>query len=221
MTKQPCIRHVVWDWNGTLWDDTALCIDIMNDLLRERALPALNKERYQAIFDFPVIKYYERLGFDFSTESFAVVGAEFIRRYELRRTEAALHPATRETLGQLAERKLHQSVLSAYRHDTLETLLVSSGIRSFFMGVLGSDNVYAEGKIEQGRRWIKHLGLPPDEVVLIGDTQHDFEVASAMECRCLLIAAGYHPRSRLEQLGVPVLDQIEELPGWLSDYVAG
>ena len=220
MTSAAPIRHIAWDWNGTLWDDTHLCINIMNGMLRERALPPLDIERYQAIFDFPVIHYYERLGFDLEAEPFSIVGAEFIRRYEQRRSEAALHHDSRQTLQQLADCGLQQSVLSAYRHDTLETLLVAAGIRSYFMGITGSDNVYAEGKIEQGQRWIKTLGLHPDQVVLIGDTQHDFEVATAMGCRCLLLASGYHARSRLESLGAPVLNQINEVPGWLACHAS-
>lgn len=213
------MTHVVWDWNGTLWDDTQLCIAIMNEMLRERGMPALDRARYQQIFDFPVIRYYERLGFDFKAEPFAVVGAEFIRRYELRRLEATLHPPARPTLQALRELGLQQSVLSAYRHETLEELLISAGIRDFFMGVLGSDNVYAEGKVTQGRQWIKHLGVSPDRVVLIGDTEHDFDVATAMGCPCLLVAAGYHPRTRLEKLGAPVLDSLDQIPGWLSGFL--
>lgn len=202
------IRHLVWDWNGTLLDDTALCIAIMNELLGERGLPALDKARYQAIFDFPVIGYYERLGFDFTRDPFDVIGAEFIRRYEARRTEARLHAGALATLAALRAAGFSQSVLSAYKHDTLESLLAHFGLRDFFGDVLGSDNVYAHGKIEQGRAWMQSQAIDPSEVALIGDTRHDFDVAQAMGCRCLLVADGYHPREKLEPLGAPVVDDL-------------
>lgn len=207
--------HVVWDWNGTLFDDTGLCIDIMNGLLQQRGLPLLTHARYQQLFDFPVIEYYRRLGFDFERDPFAVIGAEFIRLYEGRRQEAHLHPAVRPTLQAIRDLAISQSVLSAYQHDTLEELLGLTGIRAFFMGVLGSDNVYAEGKIEQGRRWIRQLGVSPDRVILIGDTKHDFDVASAMGCRCLLVAHGYHPHGRLEKLGAPVVHSLDQAVAYL------
>lgn len=209
------IHHIIWDWNGTLLDDTGLCIDVMNGLLGERGMPLLTRERYHQIFDFPVIEYYRRLGFDFDKDPFAVVGAEFIRRYEQRRTEARLHIDALATLACIRDLGLTQSVLSAYSHHTLEELLTYFGVRSFFSGVMGSDNVYAHGKKEQGLRWIKELKLAPETVVLIGDTIHDFEVAQAMGCRCLLIANGYHPRSRLEPLGTTVLDHLSQAPAWL------
>lgn len=213
------IQHVVWDWNGTLLDDTWLCIEIMNGLLEERDLPRLTLARYHEVFDFPVVEYYRRIGFDFNRDPFAVVGAEFIRRYEIRRAETRLHACARTTLENIRQHAISQSVLSAYRHDTLEELLAHFEVRPYFTGVLGSDNVYAHGKIEQGRRWIGELGLEPASVLMIGDTIHDFEVANAMQCRCLLVADGYHPRARLEPLGAPVVSGLREVPAWLDHAV--
>jgi phosphoglycolate phosphatase len=217
MTKAASpIQHVIWDWNGTLLDDTWLCIDIMNGLLRERALPLLTHQRYQEIFDFPVVEYYRRLGFDFTHDPFEIIGAEFIRRYEMRRYEARLHPHGLITLAHLHERGFTQAVLSAYRHDTLEELLAHFGVRHYLREVLGSDNVYAAGKLEQGVRWIKQLGLDPAGVVMVGDTVHDYEVSRAMNCACILIADGYHPREKLVRCGVPVLDTLDALVGALD-----
>ncbi|HMP75665.1 MAG TPA: HAD family hydrolase [Kiritimatiellia bacterium] len=207
-TRWPAVKHVVWDWNGTLLDDTALCIEIMNELLGERDLPQLDKARYQEIFDFPVVDYYARLGFDFSRDPFHLIGAEFIRRYEARRTEARLHAAATSTLTALRAAGFSQSVLSAYKHDTLESLLAHFEVRGFFGDVLGSDDVYAHGKVEQGRAWIRTRAIDPRHMLLIGDTRHDFEVAVAMGCHCLLVADGYHPRSKLEPLGAPVVDDL-------------
>lgn len=214
---RPEFRHVVWDWNGTLLDDTWLCIDVMNGLLAERGLPRLTRERYHAIFDFPVIEYYRRLGFDFARDPFPIIGAEFIRRYETRRLECGLQPGATRAIAHLGHVGLSQSVLSAYKQDTLEELLEHFGIRHHFGDVLGSDNVYAEGKVAQGRRWIARSGLRADSVLLVGDTTHDAEVAAAMGCSCLLVADGYHPRERLEPCGAPVVDNLDAFIRWLQD----
>lgn len=214
--EQNKIQHIVWDWNGTLLDDTNLCIAIMNELLSERAMPPLTRARYHEIFDFPIIEYYTRLGFDFKKDPFEIVGAEFIRRYELRRTSAQLHSEVHEILHALRQRGYTQSILSAYRQDTLESLLAHFNIHTQFDDVIGSDNVFALGKIEQGRRWIHTRALHPESVLLIGDTKHDFEVATAMNCRCLLVAAGYHTRERLEVLDTAVVDSLAEVPGWIA-----
>ena len=32
------IKHMVWDWNGTLMNDVGLCLDITNQMLQRRGL---------------------------------------------------------------------------------------------------------------------------------------------------------------------------------------
>ena len=214
--KAVSFKHIIWDWNGTLFNDAWLCMDVMNGLLRRRGLPLLTAERYQELFEFPVENYYRRLGFDFGRESFEQLGTEFMADYESRRLECGLREHARDVLAAVKRKGLTQSVLSAYKHDTLEQLLDHFGVRPFFVRVIGSDDHYASGKVDQGRRWIRELTCRPEEVLLIGDTLHDFEVAQAMGTACWLIPCGNHSRERLETCGVPVLDSLREVAESLS-----
>ena len=63
-------KHVIWDWNGTLVDDTWLFVDIMNGVLKDRNLQGITLDDYRNVFDFPVQDYYTKLGFNFSEEAF-------------------------------------------------------------------------------------------------------------------------------------------------------
>jgi phosphoglycolate phosphatase len=74
-------KHIIWDWNGTLFDDAWLCIEIINAMLVRRGLTRLTPEEYEQIFDFPVRDYYSRIGFDFQVEPFEKLSDEFIDRY--------------------------------------------------------------------------------------------------------------------------------------------
>lgn len=204
-------KHVLWDWNGTLLNDAWLCVDVMNGVLARRGLPLLTAERYEQVFDFPVVKYYERLGFDFEKEPFSISGAEFISDYEQRRHEASLQPGAQAVLTALREAGVLQSVLSAYRHDTLEEILRHFGVRDFFRHVVGADNVYAAGKVEQGRALVKRLALAPNEIAIIGDTVHDFEVAREIGCACFLVPSGNHSHARLAACGVTVVKSLQDL----------
>ena len=50
--------HVIWDWNGTIIDDAYLCVEVMNQVLKNRDLPLINISSYRKNFCFPVKKYY-------------------------------------------------------------------------------------------------------------------------------------------------------------------
>jgi len=205
-------KHIIWDWNGTLLDDTWLCVEVLNGLLKKRGREAITNEDYRQNFGFPVIQFYNYLGFDTDTDSFEKVSHEFIGDYEARWfAECALHAETQEILSALGAKGLTHSVLSAAKQEALESGISHFGIREHFTGLCGTDNIFAHGKIERGRHWIKQLHWDPSEIVLIGDTLHDFEVAEAMGTECILLAHGHHTPERLASTGKPVAHSLREL----------
>lgn len=214
------IAHVFWDWNGTLLDDAWLCRDVMNTMLRSRSMPEMTAERYQAIFDFPVRVYYERIGFDFNRESFEVLGMEFIRGYESRRREAELYADARASLEMLESAGVQQSILSAYQHDTLVSLVAEHGLMDYFHDLHGHDDHYAAGKVPQGRRALESLGIDPTRTLLIGDTAHDADVAAELGMACWIIPGGNQPHARLKATGCPLFSSRGEAVQHLLDSPA-
>lgn len=210
-------KHVIWDWNGTLLNDTWLCVEVLNGLLARRGRAPISNEDYRRNFGFPVIEFYHFLGFETDTDSFEQVSREFIGDYEARwLTECALHPQVPEILTAMANCGLTHSVLSAAKQEALEIGIRHFGIHPHFEALCGTDNIYAQGKIERGRQWIAQLHWDPHEVVLIGDTLHDFEVAEAMGTACILLAHGHHTPERLTATGKPVIHSLRELVGLLD-----
>ena len=71
--------HIIWDFNGTILSDMQICIDSVNEMLSRRELETIpDIEAYRRIFDFPVIDYYRRLGFDFSKEPYEELAKTWI-----------------------------------------------------------------------------------------------------------------------------------------------
>jgi len=210
-------RHVIWDWNGTLLDDAWLCVEILNELMRDAHLPPLSIDEYRADFSFPVVKFYERRGFDFKTHSFDRVSELYIAAYNRRRYECALQPGVFDALRQLRAAGLEQSVLSAYREDTLREVIAHFQLTDFFTHLSGLDNIRADGKVDRGRAHLRALDLheAPHTVVLIGDTAHDHEVATALGADCLLLHHGHMHPERLANRGVPLVANLEEAVKWV------
>ncbi|MBI5771079.1 MAG: HAD family hydrolase [Verrucomicrobia bacterium] len=204
-------RHIIWDWNGTLLNDVDFSIDIMNGLLRRRGLPLLDRARYHALFDFPVRDYYYRLGFDPARDSFEALSVEFIGGYDERRWECRLHSGTRPALTAARAAGISQSILSAYRQETLHEIVAHFGLTDFFLRLTGLDNIYAHSKAELGRAWVAELGLPRSDILMVGDTLHDLDVAAEMGVDCVLVAAGHHPEARLRARTPRVVPHLEAL----------
>jgi len=204
-------RHIIWDWNGTLLDDLDISIEVMNGLLAPRGLPLLDRARYHELFDFPVRDYYSRLGFDFARDSFERLSVEFITAYDARRWDCRLHAGAEEALSAVTRGGATQSILSAYRHKTLVEIVAHFGLSDHFVRLAGLDNIFAGSKADLGRALIAGLGLPPFDVVMIGDTLHDLDVARHMGVDCVLVAAGHHPAARLRARHDRVVDNLAAL----------
>jgi len=195
---------VIWDWNGTLLNDTDTCIASMNHMLARRGMPLLTEERYKELFRFPVQEYYIDLGFDFTRESFELLSAEFVSNYRVLQSASELHAGAVELLDAFRQRKIKQVILSAMERKTLIGDVTARGIEGYFDEILGVDDHYANGKAGIAAEYIISTPFRADEILMLGDTLHDFEVASKLGCACILVAQGHHPFHRLQDAGATV-----------------
>jgi len=204
-------KYIIWDWNGTLLNDVDYCVGCMNQLLEERHMPLLTKEKYQDVFTFPVQDYYQKLGFDFQKESFSIVGHAFMDLYFKNLHTCQLHTNAIGILTFFQEKGLQQFILSAMEHISLVELLNEMKIAHYFNGVYGIDNHLAAGKSDRAKTMISEYDIDVNKALLLGDTLHDYEVAQELGCNALLIANGHQNEGRLQTYGGLVLSDLKQL----------
>jgi len=205
------IQAIIWDWNGTLLDDVDICIDTINYSLIRRDLPPLNKDTYREIFTFPVIDYYEKAGFDFSKDSFDELSIEFLELYLEKLQECTLFQNAKSVIMEMARLGYEQFILSAMEQESLRKSIRKFGIEKYFRRIKGIGDIYAYGKIGNGKALVAESGFDPQHICLIGDTLHDLEVARRVGCRCVLIAAGHQSYERLRQDYSFIIKEIKEI----------
>lgn len=205
------ISSIIWDWNGTLLNDTELSVQTMNELLQKRKLQQLTIPAYKEVFSFPVKEYYRKIGFDFISEPFEIPAIEFINIYNSRVGLCPLHEHSLKVLDHFKSLGIKQFVLSAMEQQALDECLELRQINHYFEHVSGLDNHYAASKLDNGKQLIARHHLNVGQLLLIGDTVHDFEVAKELGCKCVLTAKGHQSKNILESTGVPVIEDILDL----------
>lgn len=205
------IGGIIWDWNGTLLNDIELCVQTINKMLQKRNLQKLTVDEYKEVFSFPVKDYYQKIGFDFNDEPFEIPAREFIEEYNCQVKDCKLHENSVSVLNYFQSVGIRQYILSAMKQDALDQCLEQQNISHYFEHISGLDNHYAASKIENGQQLISELNLNASELILIGDTVHDFEVAHELGCQCVLIANGHQSKHILESTGVLVIDELNQL----------
>jgi phosphoglycolate phosphatase-like HAD superfamily hydrolase len=214
------MRHVVWDWNGTLFDDQHLVLEGLNAVLADAGMPPTDLDTYRRLYTRPVRVFYERIfgrpipdeEWDHLDEVYHAVYRDGLSRATLARDAEVALRAPRET-GQ------SQSLLSMWRHHELVPLVTELGIDDHFvrvdgLGVDGAGQGAGGAKaphLEAHLRRVVHAaGDDPTRVLVVGDALDDAVAAAHVGARCVLYDGGSHPRAELETAGVPVASSLTE-----------
>lgn len=199
MTAAASVRvpYVLWDWNGTLLDDTDAAIGAFNVVLRRRGLPAIDRTWYRAHFAFPVKPVYAACGIDLAHEDWDALAQEYHDAYAAQ--PKRLNAEARTALARVKAAGGGQSIISALRQDLLDAAVDEAGLRGFFDFVYGVDNLDGASKLVRARALVARLSARAKArgIVLIGDSLHDREVAGALGVGCVLCATGGHSAARL------------------------
>lgn len=210
-------KYIFLDFNGTIIDDVDLCLDLLNDILRKQNKESVTKKRYKDIFTFPVKKYYELAGVDFTIESFESLADKFIAEYQPLSMKCGLFPKSVEAFQKLRNKGYHLVILSASEKNNLLEQCENYRITPYFDAILGIDNVHAASKVGIAIKYMEEQGIEGDDILFIGDTLHDLEVAKAMGAKCMLVSCGHQSIRVLKQGGVPILPNVYSLVALLED----
>ena len=203
---------IIWDWNGTLADDAETSRLATNDILKKRGKPPITMEQDYEYIDTPISRFYEHL-FDLNEVAMSVISEKFQVGYA--KYFEALHEGVPEWLENMQRLGFRQVVLSSGNQAVIQRDMERFGIRQYFETVLGADDLLAESKLERGKQWVAAQKISPSDMVLIGDTLHDYETARAMGTDCILCAIGHQSERDLRLAGVPVVNAFSQLKAYL------
>lgn len=183
---------IFWDWNGTLMDDVDFTHSCLNWMLETHGYPQrYDLAAYREIFGFPIEEYYIRAGFDFAKHPYAELAERFMEHYNAGVDACPPSAHAAETLAELSRQGWRQSVLSASRRDYLIEQVAARGLQGYFTELLGLADIYGVSKVQVGKQWLAQSGIAPAACVMVGDTQHDAEVAKALGTKCVLYTGGH------------------------------
>ncbi len=216
------IKHVIWDWNGTIIDDFPVALESLNVMLIEHNLPAVDGLKYRDVFRFPVKDCYVGLGFNLEEDrEWDRISQRFHTIYASNWHKVNVRKGIPELISLLSENGIRHHILSASEINILERQLDDLKIRTCFSSVYGLRDIYGSSKVEQGMKMLADLRVNPSEVVMIGDTTHDYDVAMQLGVQCLLLSIGHQAEWRLKACDCQIVDSVKVLQELFLQPVAG
>ncbi len=199
-------KHIIFDYNGTILYDTNICVEILNQLLQSHGRPVVNEATYRECFHFPISSFYTQMGFDFERESFEQLSRRYMNLYLSHVHRCKVYHGFRDLVQQLRKESIKVSILTALNHDALHDQLVDFNLGAYFDAAFGLYNHHAISKVQRGHELMQHVGVSAQDTLIIGDTDHDLEVAESLGIDVILLADGHQNEEKLRKTKATVIN---------------
>ncbi|GAA4570628.1 HAD family hydrolase [Planotetraspora kaengkrachanensis] len=208
------MRHIVWDWNGTLFHDIDAVVGATNEVFLPYGLTPFDVESFREVYTRPIWVAYERmLGRALDEGEWERLDVAFHEHYHELMLACELAKDAQACLREWEGSGRTQSLLSMWAHERLVLKVGEFGIDMHFARVDGLRSASGGTKAEHMVAHLRALELDPENVVVIGDSVDDGHAAQHVGAQAILYTGGMTRRSELEALGFPVVDSLADALG--------
>lgn len=205
------MKHIIWDWNGTLFHDIDAVVGATNAVFRPYGLAPLTPDTFRATYTRPIWVAYQRfLGRDLRVGEWEELDHGFHSNYHELMRNCDLDTTARTALDEWQAAGGTQSLLSMWWHDRLVPTIHDYGIDGYFDRVDGLRGAGGGPKAEHMAAHLAALGLDAADVLVIGDSVDDADAAREVGARAVVYTGGMSSRSALLATGAPVVDRLAD-----------
>lgn len=200
--------YVIWDWNGTLFNDLDASIKSLNKTVGHIIGREIEKKEYLEKLCFPIRDFYIKLGIDFEKYNFEELSINYNKMFLVESMKCPLQQGSKEMLQYISALGMKQAIISASEKSMLVERLVHFDIDRYFVDIVAMEDYFAESKIEKAKNWRKDK--LDKTMIMIGDTVHDYKVAQSINIDCVLLSKGHASKERLLATKQKVIDNVAD-----------
>ena len=128
-----------------------------------------------------------------------------------------LFPKARETLEQLCDKGYMLAVATGKSRRGLERALVETDVKHYFHTSRCADETFSKPHPQMLIDIMQTLDMTPAQTLMIGDSQHDLQMAANANVCSVAVSYGAQPIQQLLVFNPLIrLNCLSELPMWLS-----
>ncbi|OZI45384.1 HAD family hydrolase [Bordetella genomosp. 5] len=211
---------VVFDWDGTLMDSTHSIVAAIQNACRDLDLPVPTASAASWVIGLSLESALRRA----VPELTPALLPRFLERYRihylLRDPELRLFDGARELLTDLANQNVRLAVATGKSRVGLDRVLAATGLRHMFDATRTADETFSKPHPEMLHQLMRELVAEPADMLMIGDTSHDLQMAVNAGVHGLGVSYGAHPISDLEGCAPQaVVDSVAAMSAWLKPRV--
>ncbi len=210
---------IVFDWDGTVMDSTAVIAGSIQAASRDLGLPVPSDEAARHVIGMGLGQAL-RHAVPAAPEEMYEPLAERYRHHFLSQDERIpLFAGARETIAELHDAGYSLAVATGKSRQGLQRALASSGMERYFHAVRTADQTHSKPHPAMLLEIMGELGVEASRTLMIGDTTHDLQMALNAGVDAVGMTHGAHPEDQLRGLRPLALhEDFSGLRSWLASH---
>ena len=188
----PKYRLIVFDWDGTLMDSAGGIVACIQEASREMGLPVPTRDRASHVIGLGL---HDSLRFavpELPESRYAAFAVLYRKHFLARETDMTLFPGVSELLTDLRDAGYALAVATGKSRQGLDRALDASGLRPYFAASRCADETNPKPNPAMLHELMAELSHHPDDLVMVGDTCHDLDMAASAGVDAVAVTHGAH-----------------------------
>ncbi|NJM33026.1 MAG: HAD-IA family hydrolase [Limnobacter sp.] len=209
-------KMIVFDWDGTLLDSTGAITHAIRQACQDAALPDPGQEIASFVIGLGLAEALRYAAPSATDEQLNILTESYRHNYLKADHTLRLFAGAVPLLEALQQRNITCTVATGKSRQGLNRAMEQTKTRPFFAGTRCADECHSKPHPEMLHELMEEFSFVPEEVLMIGDTTHDLQMAQAAGTHALAVCSGAHPRNMLVQLPhLAAFTSVSEATPWL------
>lgn len=207
---------IAFDWDGTLFDSTALIARCIQRAAVDIGLPEPEFERAKYVIGLGLRDALEHAVPGLSHDRYGELGLRYRHHYLASEHEVSLFDGTVEMLQDLKARHHWLAVATGKNRVGLDRVLESAQLMQMFDGTRTADETRSKPHPQMLLELMHEFGAEPERTLMVGDTTHDLQLAANAGVPCVAVSFGAHDHETFAEFEpLFVAHSTRELHDWL------
>jgi len=208
---------IVFDWDGTVMDSTAVIAGSIQAACRDLGLTIPDDETARHVIGLGLDQAL-RYAVPDMPEAMRPDLVERYRYHFLAQDEAIpLFDGARETIEELHDAGYRLGVATGKSRAGLDRAMESTGMKSYFHATRTADQTFSKPDPAMLFELMDELGANAGRTLMVGDTTHDVQMAQNAKVDVVAVGHGAHSPEQLQELNpLALMEDFAELRAWLK-----
>ncbi|WP_280154632.1 HAD-IA family hydrolase [Piscinibacter sp. XHJ-5] len=219
MTRPRRFDLVVFDWDGTLFDSTALITRCIQAACADVGVPVPSDRDASYVIGMGLVEALQHAAPGLARERYPELGNRYRHHYFARQHEVVLFEGTLAMLQSLKARHHWLGVATGKSRRGLDEALSSVQLKGVFDGTRTADETASKPDPRMLVELMREFGVDAERTLMVGDTTHDLQLAANAGAASIGVGYGAHEPAAFESFApLHVAHSMTDLHDWLAQH---